>query len=409
MNRYRAEILTIGNELLRGSTLNTNACFLARELSKCGFEVAAQISCPDDVKVIQKKMKESFFRSDVLILTGGLGPTPDDVTRDAVASFFRVPLIFSPKQYQFIQAHYRRYKRKIPGMVRQEAMFPSNAVPLFNRYGIALGFYIKEKNRLLIVLPGVPHELEGMYGALVLPLLRKNFPHALKLLSFTLRMTGLGEPEVMERLGKDFFDEPFDFGIYPEPCEVAIHIQTPDKRIHKKLLQKARKRLEKWIFSGDERKLPEMIGAELVKRRQTLSLAESCTGGLLSSLITQVPGASRYFKGGVTAYSNEVKMKFLNVPDKVLSKKGAVSAETAGAMAENTRRKFATTYAIAITGIAGPDGGSAKKPVGLVHLAVATPHQTYRSKQDFLGNRRQVQLKAAKKALQMLWQIIPRR
>lgn len=406
MTEAEASILTIGNELLRGNALNSNARFLGRELTSLGFQVISQSSCLDEMDEIQRALSQALSKADFIVLTGGLGPTPDDLTRDAVAQFFRVPLIFSKSQFSLISRYYRSRGRPIPDIVRREAMFPNNAKPLLNRYGVALGFSILLPGKLIIVLPGVPYELEGMFRHNVRGLIKAHFPSLRALPSFMARTVGLSEPEIMRRLGKDFFDRDFTFGIYPEPGEVTIRLQARSPQIIKKLKQKVRKRLAGSVYAEDEISLSQAVGNILKRRSKTLSVAESCTGGLLASEITKSPGASFYFIGSITTYSNRIKSDLVDVPKALLAKKGAASKEVALALASGIRSKMKTSLGIAVTGIAGPSGGSALKPVGLVHIAISTPRITQAWKFKFLGERIQIQIKAAKKALELLWRLL---
>jgi nicotinamide-nucleotide amidase len=399
--------LTIGDELLKGSVLNTNAQYLGSKLTHLGFSVTGQAACPDDVPAIRKKLTEFLSRSHLVIVSGGLGPTPDDVTREAISSLFKVPLVFSESQFRCIQAHYRKHSHHaVPREVRKEAFYPQNAVPLINRFGIALGFFMNYGNGgLMIVLPGVPRELENMFEALVGPLLKRHFKNLKPKPKLVVRMAGISEPAVMKKLGKDFFEDPFDFGIYPEAGEVSIRLYAESSQIIKKLKRKLKKQLNAFIYAYGESSLTETIGKILTRRKKTLAIAESCTGGLLSSEITRIPGASRYFKGSMTAYDNSVKSS-MGIEKALIEKKGAASKEVARALAVNIRRQMNTTYGIGITGIAGPSGGSRKKPVGLVYISIAAPHHASVHKHLFWGDRLQVQTKAVIKALEYLWQEI---
>lgn len=403
---FHAELITVGDELLKGSTLNTNAKFLGQKLTDLGFRFHAHVSCPDQVEVIKSKLGEALERSDLIILSGGLGPTPDDVTRDAVADYFSSPLVFSKSQYARIESLYRRYGKRIPSIVRKEAMFPRQSHPLINRFGIALGFSIVFKHRLIVVLPGVPQELEKMYSEQVQALIVKHFHGLRKRYSLIVKTVGLSEPDVMSRLKKDFFDVPFDFGIYPQPGEVALRLYADQRSIIRRLKEKIQKRLGKDVYAFEETSLSEVIGRILVQKKKTLGVAESCTGGMLAQEITRVSGASRYFKGGIVAYSNALKHQFLGVPQEILKKFGAVSEKTAAFMAQGSKGMMEVDYAISITGIAGPDGGTRKKPAGRVYLALATPRQLKIWEKDFWGDRIQVQTKSVKKALECLWREI---
>lgn len=400
-----AALLTIGNELLTGKTINTNAAFLGSELTRMGFQVLHQLVCPDAIPAIRNSL--SYLSSaDLLIVTGGLGPTPDDLTREAIADYFNVPLRFSSAQFQAMSRIYRKLGRKIPALAKKEADYPANAKPLVNRFGIALGFWIQHEKQTIIVLPGVPTEMQKMFEHDVRPVLKKQFGKLNVDKSLIVRMVGISEPRIMEKLGKDFFDEPFQFGIYPSEGETQICIRSPSKKIIAILRNKISKRLKGWIYSWNEESLAELIGRMLIQKSKTLAVAESCTGGSLAFSWTRYPGASQYFQGGATVYHANAKKK-IGVKSETLRKYGEVSAEVASELAVQSVQHFESDYGIGVTGIAGPSGGSRKKPVGLVYIAVA---QGMRRKQVerhlFWGNRDQIQRKAAMKAQELLWRFL---
>ena len=401
-----AAILAVGNEVLRGSVVNTNAAFLGRELSNVGFEVISHGVCADSQEAIRFRLGEVQRRVDVIFLMGGLGPTPDDVTREGVAAHFKVPLVFSASQYRRIQKLFKRFGKRIPTIMKREAYYPENAKPLINRFGIALGFSIEIGSKIVIVLPGVPAELENMYFDVVLPVLKKKYPGLQKSLKLVVRMTGISELDVMKKLGKDFFDVPFDFGIYPSAGEVAIRILADSTAVLRSLKRKIAARLKDRIYAWGETPLAAVIGKILKKKRQTLAVAESCTGGLLASRITDHPGASVFFKGGTVAYHSSVKTK-LGVPEKLVTEHGEVSGQVAVQLAKCVRERMGSSYGIGITGIAGPGGGSSRKPVGLVYIGLALPDGKAKVwKHLFWGERHQVRDKASVKALEYLWRMI---
>lgn len=406
--RHTAELITIGDELLKGSVLNSNAKFLGRELTELGFDVKAQGSCPDEVEEICERIATAISRSDLVIMSGGLGPTPDDVTRDGVAEFFQVPLVLSKTQYNQITKYYAKRHKVVPELVRREALFPDNAVPLVNRHGIALGFYIVCGSRMIVVLPGVPRELEKMFAHRVKPLALRHFRRVKPKVPFVAKFVGISEPEIMQKLGKGFFREKFEFGIYPHVGEVSIRIYAPRRATVARLKAMVRRRLGSSVYAYEDIKFPEAVGKLLTKSRKTLSAAESCSGGLLSSEITKVSGASKYFKGSIVSYTNAVKEDLLGVSPADLRRYGAVSDDVALQMAEGVRRKLKTTYGIAITGVAGPDGGTRKKPVGLVYIALANGKRSRVWQHEFWGDRHQVQQKASMKALEYLWRQLRR-
>lgn len=401
-----AAILSVGNEVLRGSVVNTNAAFLGEELSNLGVEVISHSVCADSIEAIRFRLGELLRRVDLIIMMGGLGPTPDDVTREGVAAHFKVPLVFSPEQYFRMQQVYKHFGKRVPALVKREAFYPENAKPLVNRFGIALGFSIETGSKLMIALPGVPSELRNMYTDVVLPLLKKKMKHLSRNQKLVVRMTGIPEPEVMKRLGKDFFEDPFDFGIYPSAGEVAIRILTESAAVKERLRKKIAVRLKDWIYAWDETPLAARVGQLLKKKKQTLAIAESCTGGLLASRITACSGASAFFRGATIAYHESVKMK-LGVPKEMIRKHGEVSAQVAAGLAKMVRTRMETDFGIGITGIAGPGGGSAKKPVGLVYIGLTSPDgKTQTWKHLLWGERLQIQDRASVKALEYLWRKI---
>ena len=401
-----AAILSVGNEVLRGSVVNTNAAFLGRELSGLGCEVISHGVCADSQEAIRFRLGEMLRRVDLIIMMGGLGPTPDDVTREGIAAHFKVPLVFSAEQYRRLQKVYKRYNKQVPALVKREAFYPENAKPLINRFGIALGFSIEVGSKIVIALPGVPSELKNMYADVVLPFLKKKMGGLCKSRKLVVRMAGISEPDVMKKLGKDFFDDSFDFGIYPSAGEIAIRILADRADILARLRKKIAARLKDWIYGWDETPLSVVIGEILRKKKQTLAVAESCTGGLLASRITAHSGASAFFLGGTVAYHASVKIK-LGVPAPLIKKHGEVSEQVARELARSVRARMGSSFGVGVTGIAGPGGGSSKKPVGLVYIGLASPDGTARVwKHVFFGERLQIQDKAATKALEYLWRKI---
>ncbi len=401
--RPKAFILTVGNELLHGSVLNTNARFLGASLSGIGFSVTGQGSCPDELAAIKSSLDQAMAQADFVVLTGGLGPTPDDLTRDALAEYFQSPLCFSPRQYRFIERYYRKRGARPPAMVRKEAMFPQNAVPLFNRHGIALGFYIRRGAKCVAVLPGVPAELEKMHVELLEPLLKKFFSSLPRRYALVVKCVGIGEPEVMARLGKDFFRDPVEFGIYPETAEITLRLYADKPSIIARLKRLTAKRLKGFLYAFGETSLSEVLGQNLAPQSLSLALAESCSGGALASEIVKTPGASRYFQGGVVSYSNKSKEQILGVPGGLLKKYGAVSVPVARRMAEEVRRRFSASLGLAVTGIAGPGGKGPAKPAGLVYIAIAGARRCRVWREQFTGDRNRIREKTVKRGLEYLW------
>jgi nicotinamide-nucleotide amidase len=288
--------------------------------------------------------------------------------------------------------------------VRQEALFPKNSKPIFNRYGIALGFVIEERGRLVVVLPGVPGELIRLFRAQIRPLLKRKFPGLRPQSSLIVKTVGLSEPTIMKRLGRSFFGMgPFEFGIYPDVGEVAIRIYANSKNLIGRLRRHLVKTLGQDIYSFSDDKIEAVIGKRLVHRRENVSIAESCTGGRVSEKMTRISGASRYFTGAIVAYQNIIKLRDLGVTPFELRQNGAVSREVALSMANEIRKRFLSTLGVAVTGIAGPTGGTTEKPVGLVYIAIASSKYHRVWKEQFQGDRAQIQNRATEKVLEYLW------
>jgi len=399
------ELLTIGSELLNGSVLNTNAQFLARRVSELDIDVVYQTSCRDREAEILSALTLAFKRSDLIIATGGLGPTPDDITRQTIAKFFRCELKFDKNQYRHIVHYFKVIHRTTPYMTRQEAFLPEIAKPLLNRFGIALGFYVERNGKLLVVLPGVPRELMKMYETKVKKLIQQKFKNRVHSHVLEAGIAGLNEPQIMRKLGSAFFrNREFDFGIYPEIGEVTVRIKSKDKHLISVLHRELAKKLTPSIYSFNRKSLSAVIGEELAKRTKTLAIAESCTGGLLAGRITEVPGASRYFKGGAIVYSNQTKHGVLGIPKKMIVERGAVSKKVAKAMAKAIRSRLGASIGIAVTGIAGPSGGTRTKPVGLVFIAISDSKRVLSYGFQFAGDRAKIRIQATQKALLLLWE-----
>ena len=404
------EIITIGSELLNGSVLNTNAQFLARRVSELWIDVVHQVSCRDLEQEILEALSLAFKRSDLIIVTGGLGSTPDDVTRQAIARFFRCGLKFDRAQYRHIVRYFRTIRRATPFITRQEAFLPAVAKPLLNRFGIALGFYVAENGKLLVVLPGVPRELIKMYDTRVQKLIKQKFANRTRSFLLEARIASLYETQVMRKLGAGFFkNRSFEFGIYPEIGEVTVRIKTKQKGLTSILRRELAEKLGRFLYSFQGESMSTLIGRHLVKQGKTLAIGESCTGGLLAERITDPPGASRYFKGGIVVYSNEIKHSELGISQEVLHQKGAVSPEVAKAMAEAVRNRYRTSIGVAVTGIAGPSGGTKSKPVGLVYLGISDRKKTRTFKFRFLGDRAKVRFQATQRALFFLLEWLTKR
>lgn len=360
-----AEIVSIGGELLSGATLNTNAKFISEKLEEIGFTIARQTTIGDDHDVILETLSESLACSPLVIATGGLGPTLDDVTKDAAAELFDSPLEYNEEIGRDLQGRYKDLKS-----LENQATVPAKAMVLPNKLGTAAGLVLNNGQSTLILLPGVPPEMEALMLEEVLPFLQKNFtlPTAKQeaILHFAGMYESMADP-VLRDLKTRFSS--LKIGIYPSNGLVTIRIEGEPHLLHH-AVQEIDKDFGEYRFESTDGTIESAIQELFLRKKITLSLAESCSGGDLSSRLVHKPGASEYFLGSVVAYANDLKEKILNVPKATLEAYGAVSKETALAMAEGIQALTGSDFAISITGIAGPTGGTEEKPIGTVFIGI---------------------------------------
>jgi nicotinamide-nucleotide amidase len=367
----RVEIINTGTELLLGRVTNTHLGFLAQSLLGLGLRVERQVTVPDGA-AIGGALHEAMARAGLIIVTGGLGPTSDDITRDAAAEAFGKKLIFHPEILDGIAAKFARRNIAMNDLQRPQAMVPEGGVVLENPNGTAPGLIIENDKTVAVLLPGPPGELRPMWENEALPWLRKKFAHRLSPVhEVTLRILGLGETRVqilvedeVKALG------PVEVGYCARPGEVDLRFIAPDKNLVEKAAALARGKLGDAIYAEGLETMEETVVLLARTAGKTVATAESCTGGMVASRITNVSHSSEMFRYGWVTYANEAKMTELGVPAGLLEKHGAVSAEVARAMAEGALRGSGADLAIAVTGIAGPTGGTPEKPVGLVYFAL---------------------------------------
>jgi nicotinamide-nucleotide amidase len=411
------ELINTGSELLLGRVLNTHQQWICRQLADRGHEVARQICVSDDGPSIQNAAREALSRSDLVLTTGGLGPTSDDITRDLIAKLLNRPLAQDADVLARIEGYFTKRKRYMPASIRVQAMVPAGARVLTNYNGTAPGLAMEVspnpfrpdgRKSWLVLLPGPPRELRPMFTEFVLPLVAKEFPLDAAFVCRTLRTTGLGESAVEERIAgplQTLVGEGLELGYCARVGEVDVRLiargdKAPD--IVSQAEEIVRPLLKSIIFTTDDGSLESTVVQLLTERKITVALAESCTGGFIANRITNVPGASAVFIAGLVTYSNEAKKNFLGVKEETLAAHGAVSAEVAREMAEGARIRNAVDFALAVTGIAGPDGGSAEKPVGTVFIALATPEKTIVEKQLYPFDRETFKFITSQTALDML-------
>ncbi|MBU4376031.1 MAG: competence/damage-inducible protein A [Candidatus Omnitrophica bacterium] len=404
-----AEIICVGSELLLGHIVNTNASYLARKLAAEGIDIFYQSVVGDNPGRLSEAVHTAFGRSDIIITTGGLGPTVDDVTINAIASALSVPLVFDEKVLRSIESHFKKRRIKMPPDNKRQAHIPKGATAILNLVGTAPASIIEYGKKSIIALPGPPRELIPIFENSVIPYLRKKYKRRAVIFTRTVRTAGAPESAVNKKVRR-FLEMKGNVtvGIYASLGEVDIKITTKAKN-ESTALKKIRKAevrivsvLGDIVYGFDNDTLESVIGKILTKRHLTLATAESCTGGLIANRITNVPGSSRYFKMGVITYSNASKMVELGVPVDLIRKYGAVSRPVAVAMAKGIRAKAGTDFALAVTGIAGPTGGTKKKPVGLVYIALANRRKVVCLERRFIGNRFDVKLQVSIAALDIL-------
>lgn len=402
------ELLTVGTELLLGFTLDTNSAEIGRLLAAHGVRVVRRTTVPDDGPAIGDAAAAALQRTGALLVTGGLGPTRDDVTKHAVSTLLHMPLAFDEAVWSSLEERYRRLARPIPPSNRSQAMVPEGGVVLPNRWGTAPGLWLEKDGRLAIMLPGVPIEMRNLLRHEVLPRLTARGSGHITL-SRTLRTTSIAESALAERLGS--IEEqiaPVTLAYLPGLDGVDLRLtawQLAPAVAEARLTEAAaliKPLAGEHLYALDEETLQEVLVARLRHRGDTVAVAESCTGGLLGKRLTDVPGSSATFLGGVIAYANEVKVRELSVDAAVLEGHGAVSEPVAAAMAQGVRVRFGSTWGVSITGIAGPDGGSADKPVGTVWIGVDGPDGTKAHRSIWPGSRPEIRARAAQAAMYQL-------
>jgi nicotinamide-nucleotide amidase len=404
-----AELLTIGTELLLGQIVDTNAAWMAQRLAEAGIDVFYKSTVGDNWGRIEAAMRLAMSRADVVLMTGGLGPTEDDLTRDVLAAVLARPLRSDPQVLAAIAQRFAHRRVAMPENNRKQAMVPEGAEVLHNPRGTAPGLWIRHGGCALVCMPGVPSEMRPMLLEQVIPRLRANFGIRSCIVSRILKTCGISESTLDQRIG-DYFRDMRDptIGVLAHAGEIHVRLtckgDDPDEISAKldALEGKIRARLGHLIFGRDDEKLEAVVGRLLRERKATLAVAESCTGGLVASRLTDIAGSSDYFERGVVAYSVEAKQGLLNVPAGLIGQQGVVSLDVARAMAAGVRRMSGASLGLATTGIAGPSGGTPEKPVGLVCVALAWDDGDGAREFRLLGDREQVKYRGAQMALEML-------
>jgi competence/damage-inducible protein CinA-like protein len=404
----RAEILAVGSELLTPLRLETNASYLTGRLLEIGIEVGARVTVADDSALLESAFRSALVRADIVIATGGLGPTEDDLTREAAAAALGRRLARDGEILEALKARFARYRRPMAPVNEKQADVIEGAVVLPNPRGTAPGQRVEADGRTLVLLPGPPGEMQPMFDEQVWPVLREHAGGAV-LKTRILRIASMGESEVEQVLAplyKTFTNPRTTILGGAGQVELQLTASGPSlsaaEEAIEALARGIRELLPGRIFAEDGRELPEVVAQLLRERALTVAVAESCTGGLLATRLTDVPGSSAFFERGFVTYSNRAKTEMLGVDPALIERVGAVSDEVAAAMASGARQKAATAIGVGITGIAGPDGGTPDKPVGLVYVALDGAAGTRVRRATFPGERSRVRFQATQSALEMI-------
>ncbi len=403
-----AEIIAVGSELLTPQRVDTNSLYLTDQLNGLGVEVVTKSVIGDDRYRLADAVRRAVSRSEIVVLCGGLGPTEDDLTRDAVADALDRKLIYHPEITEVLEQRFAQLKRKMVEVNKRQAFIIAGAEILANDRGTAPGQWIEDSGSHVMLLPGPPHEMKAMFERQCLPRLTRVVPRQV-IRTLVLRVAGMPESDLDQLISPVYkkYENPVTT-ILAAASDIQIHLRARCATEGQALALLAEVGgpiellLGDRIYSRNGQPLEEVVGGLLRDRHNTLAVAESATGGLLGERITSVPGSSVYFLGGFITYTNRMKADLLGVPEDILTACGAVSKETAEAMALGARRRTGATYALAITGVAGPDVGGDKVPVGTIFAALADPHGCQVLHRQFIGDRTRIRQFASQMALDML-------
>lgn len=403
----KAEIITVGTEILLGDIVNTNSQFLAKELASLGLDVYYQSTVGDNESRLMDTLNESLDRSDIIITTGGLGPTNDDITKEVAAKCFNQELVFYNDIWKDIKQYFEKIGVEPTENNKKQAYFPKDCIILNNSNGTAPGAILKKENKMIIVLPGPPKEMIPMFNNE----LKKHLENLTdyKLISRTLRFFGIGESELEDKLS-DIINNQTNPTIAPYAKEGEVTLRITAKSYTKddadNLIDEVENKIKtlvgKYLYGYGETTLEETVSKLLVEKNLTIAVSESCTGGMVSSTLIDYPGISQVFMEGCVTYSNEAKMSRLGVKKETLDNFGAVSTETAIEMAKGVAMNLKTNVGLSTTGIAGPGGGTTEKPVGLVYIGLYINGKTKVKKLNLAGSREKIRVKATKEALNFL-------
>ena len=397
----KTEIISIGDELLIGQVVNTNASWIAEQLNLAGIEVIRINTIADKREEILRALQEASGRAEVVLITGGLGPTRDDITKNTLCEYFDSRLVFHEPSFEYVNKLFRDRGLPVREVNRKQAEVPHNCIPIVNENGTAPGMWFEKEGTVFVSMPGVPYEMKAMISNYVIPELSKKI-NGLQVIHKKVLTQGVGESFLSELISgwENSLPANMKLAYLPQPGIVRLRLSGSgrDKTKLSNEMDDKIKELQNiipdLIFGYGEKTMEEVVGGLLKNDGMTLSTAESCTGGYIAHLITSIPGSSAYFKGSVVAYSNHIKTSILEVKEDTLAAHGAVSEQTVTEMALGVKKKFNTDFAIAVSGVAGPDGGTGQKPVGTTWIAVAAPDVLIAEKYLF-GKDRQRNIRVA--------------
>ena len=402
----KAIVISIGNELLSGKTVNTNAAFISGKLHELGIETLRVVTIGDDAAAIQRQLAEAVKLADVVITTGGLGPTHDDITKRAVTEFFGSRLVFREAILRNIEERFHRRGVPMPAVNRNQAMVPQEAELIDNPVGTAPGILFRRRKTLIFVLPGVPREMQAMMQEFVVPFLKKQGGLE-PIRVWQYRTTGIAESRIYQ-MCRDLLEAFRDFEVAFLPkftgvdIRVAVKASSPNAGRFAEFETELYRRIGTYIYTQGEEELEAVVGRLLKEKGLTIAVAESCTGGLVQDRITNVSGSSEYFWGGMVTYSNESKMRFLGVREASLKTHGAVSDVVAREMAVGVRKAMGTGIGVSTTGIAGPTGATPEKPVGLIYIGLSAGDTLLARRFVFTNDRRLNKELGAQAALEIV-------
>lgn len=403
----KGEIIAVGTELLLGNIVNTNAQYLSQKMADLGIDVFYHVAVGDNMQRLVDTVRTSLNRSDIIITCGGLGPTTDDITKEGVSEALGVKLLPDKASIEKIKEIFKAYERPMTDNNIKQGYIPEGAIVLENNNGTAPGILVEKDDKIAILLPGPPNELYPMFEEKVLPYLKAKVHSTIR--SRMLRVVGIGESTAEDML-KEIISSQTNPTIAPYAKDGEVHLRITAKtdnpeeadRLIVQMEQKVRSILGENIYGYDEESLEEVVLRLLQERKMTLSLAESCTGGLIANRLTDIPGASASLMCGIISYSNESKTNILGVKEETIRNYGAVSSQTAEEMAIGAKRVGNTDIGISVTGIAGPDGGSVEKPVGLCYIGISIGDKVKVHRLRFNGNRKRLKWNFSNRALDYL-------